>query len=126
MTDEQLHGGMGGQVAGPEDGASDNATANAAPEVAHDVLGVGAEDDVTDADLGLEDGDDVRPGSPGPGPGEITQPRTGAETPVDAEDLVHAQGQDVTPVTLAAAEERLAEEGPAAVEDVLPPLPETD
>ena len=53
MTDKDLHGGMGGQVVGPEDGARDNAADNAAPELAEDVLGRHAEDDVTDADLGL-------------------------------------------------------------------------
>ena len=49
-------------------------------------------------------------------------PRTGAETPVDAEDLVHARGQDVTDATLRRAREDLDAEGAAAVEREVPDL----
>ena len=81
-----------GQLEGPEAGASDNAAENAAPDVADEVTGENP----------------------------LSQPRTGAETPVDAEDLVHAQGQDATPENLERAQQRLDTEGREAVEDVLP------
>jgi hypothetical protein len=112
--------GVQGQTDGPEAGASDNAAENAAPDVAGDVLGAGARDGVTDADRGLgtaSDEDGTLSGAPGD---DLSQPRTGAETPVEAEDLVHARGQDVTPATLRQAQERLDAEGPAAVEAALP------
>ncbi len=105
-----------GQTGGPADGASDNAAENAAPQVRDDVLGVGAQDGVTPADRGP----DADAGSRAPG--DTTQPRTGAETPVDAEDLVHARGQDVTEATLRRAEEDLDAQGPAAVEREVPGL----
>lgn len=45
---------------------------------------------------------------------------TGAEQPVDPEDLVMAQGQDPTPENIERARKRLAEKGPAAVEEIVP------
>ncbi|MFF0298633.1 hypothetical protein ACFYS8_26355 [Kitasatospora sp. NPDC004615] len=45
---------------------------------------------------------------------------TGAENPVDPEDLVMAQGLDVTPKRVAKAKKDLEEHGAAAVEKVLP------
>jgi hypothetical protein len=118
MTEQDARG-VDGQVDGPEAGASDNAAGNAAPDVAGDVLGEGARDGVTDADrvsTTADDGGGTRSGRSD----DLSQPRTGAETPVDAEDLVHAQGQDATPATLERAQQRLDAEGPAAVEAVLP------
>jgi hypothetical protein len=106
-----------GQVDGPASGATDNATQNAAPQVRDDVLGRGAEEGVTDADRGLDDGDAGSRAF-----GDTTQPRTGAETPVDAEDLVHARGQDVTDATLRRAQDDLDAQGPAAVEREVPGL----
>jgi hypothetical protein len=105
-----------GQVDGPEEGAADNAAANAAPDVAGEVLGEHARDGVGDAER------DLRPEHHHRDPGDLHQPRTGAETPVDAEDLVHARGQDVTSVTLRAAQEDLDAEGPEAVEREVPDL----
>jgi len=107
-----------GQVDGPASGASDNATENADPQVRDDVLGRGAQEGVSDADRGLDGDDDA--GSRAPG--DTTQPRTGAETPVDAEDLVHARGQDVTDATLRRAQEDLDAQGRAAVEREVPDL----
>ena len=107
-----------GQVDGPSSGASDNAADNADPQVRDDVLGRGAQEGVTDADRGLGSDDDT--GSRAPG--DTTQPRTGAETAVDAEDLVHARGQDVTDATLRRAQEDLDAEGGAAVEREVPGL----
>jgi hypothetical protein len=112
-----------GQVDGPASGASDNAAENADPQVRDDVLGRGAQEGVTDADRGLGadrgfDADDAVSRAPG----DTTQPRTGAETPVDAEDLVHARGQDVTEATLQRAREDLDAEGSAAVEREVPDL----
>jgi hypothetical protein len=109
-----------GQVDGPESSASDNAAENADPQVRDDVLGRGAQEGVTDADRGLDSdgGDGGDSGSRAPG--DTTQPRTGAETPVDAEDLVHARGQDVTDATLRRAREDLDAQGPAAVEREVP------
>ena len=111
-----------GQVQGPADGASDNAAENADPQVRDDVLGRGAQEGVTDADRGLgsAQGQDADAGSRAPG--DTTQPRTGAETPVDPEDLVHARGQDVTDATLRRAREDLDAEGGAAVEREVPDL----
>ena len=106
-----------GQVDGPASGASDNAAENADPQVRDDVLGRGAQEGVTDADRGLGT-DEAGTRSPG----DTTQPRTGAETPVDAEDLVHARGQDVTEATLRRAQEDLDAQGPAAVEREVPDL----
>ncbi|MFE9425010.1 hypothetical protein ACFYNO_18775 [Kitasatospora sp. NPDC006697] len=45
---------------------------------------------------------------------------TGAENPVDPEDLVMATGRDVTPALIERARRDLAEHGAAAVERVLP------
>jgi hypothetical protein len=117
-----------GQVDGPASGASDNAAENADPQMRDDVLGRGAREGVTDADRGLDDDGgldadgtlDADGGSRAPG--DTTQPRTGAETPVDAEDLVHARGQDVTQVTLQQAREDLDPQGAAAVEREVPDL----
>ena len=106
-----------GQVDGPASGPSDNAAENADPQVRDDVLGRGAQEGVTDADRGL-DGDD----SATRAPGDTTQPRTGAETPVDAEDLVRARGQEVTDATLRRAQEDLDAQGAAAVEREVPDL----
>ena len=106
-----------GQVDGPASGASDNAAENADPQVRDDVLGRGAQEGVTDADRGL-DGDDGGTRAPG----DTTQPRTGAETPVDPEDLVLARGQDVTDATLRSAQEHLDTQGPAVVEREVPDL----
>ena len=106
-----------GQVDGPASGASDNAAENADPQVRDDVLGRGAREGVTDADRGLGADDRGSRGS-----GDTTQPRTGAETPVDAEDLVQARGQDLTEATLRQAREDLDAEGSAAVEREVPDL----
>ena len=106
-----------GQVDGPEWGAVDNAAANASPDVAPDVLGEHARDGVPD------DERDLRPEHHHRAPGDLHQPRSGAETPVDAEDLVGARGQDVTPATLRAAQEDLDAEGAEeAVEREVPDL----
>ncbi|MCX5383977.1 hypothetical protein [Streptomyces sp. NBC_00083] len=45
---------------------------------------------------------------------------TGAGGEVSAEDLVLASGRDVTPENLAWAERKLAAEGPAALDKLLP------
>jgi hypothetical protein len=116
MTDQ--HSGVGGQVDGPEWGAADNASANASPDLADEILGKHAEDGVSDADRGLTPEEHHR------APGDLHQPRTGAETPWDAEDLVHARGEDVTPATLRQAQEDLDREGPEAIEAEVPPLDE--
>ncbi len=106
-----------GQVHGPEWGANDNATANASPSVADEILGRHAEEGVSDADRDLGHGEHHHRA-----PGDLHQPRTGAETPVDAEDLVHARGQDVTPATLRRAQADLDAEGREAVEREVPEL----
>jgi hypothetical protein len=119
-------------------GGSDNAAANAAPAVAGDVLGAGATDGVADEDVvsSLDPGDESAHGGDLSG-GALTnggmpqdqdrsQPRTGAEQPVDAEDLVHARGQDVTSVTLSAAQEDLERQGSAAVRGAVPGTSEDD
>lgn len=113
MSDQHQYGS--GQVDGPEWQAADNAAANAAPDVADRILGQHAEDGVADADRDLHHEHHRAPG-------DTHQPRTGAETPVDAEDLVHARGQDVTPATLRRAQEDLDAEGPEAIEEAVPPL----
>ncbi|WP_406284068.1 hypothetical protein [Embleya sp. NBC_00896] len=46
--------------------------------------------------------------------------RSGAETPVDPEDLVLAEGKDLTEENIEAARRRLAELGAAAVERIVP------
>src|SRR3954462_11558045 len=114
----EQRGGVGGQVDGPQWGAADNASANASPGLAGEILGEHAEDGVTDADRGLTPDEHHR------APGDLHQPRTGAETPVDAEDLVHARGEDVTPATLRQAQEDLDRKGPAAIRAEVPPLDE--
>jgi hypothetical protein len=106
-----------GQVDSPEWGAADNAAANVSPDVADKVLGEHARDDVPRADRALDP--DVHHHR---APGDLHQPRTGAETPVDAEDLVHARGQDVTPATLRLAQEALDTDGPGAIEREVPEL----
>jgi hypothetical protein len=108
-----------GQVDGPEWGATDNAAGNASPDVADEILGEHAEDGVSDADRDLH-----RPEHHHRAPGDLHQPRTGAETPFDAEDLVHARGEDVTPATLRQAQEDLDRKGPAAIRAEVPPLDE--
>lgn len=120
MSDQRIeqHGGAGGQVDGPEQGARDNAADNADPGLAPRILGEHAEDGVTDADRGLV------PDRHDRAPGDLHQPRTGAEQPWDAEDLVHARGEDVTPATLAQARADLDREGAEAVEAEVPPLDE--
>src|SRR3954452_5169591 len=120
MSDQrsERRGGVGGQVDGPEEGAADNASSNASPDLAEEILGEHAEDGVTDADRGLIPDEHHR------APGDLHQPRTGAETPFDAEDLVHARGEDVTPATLREAEADLDAEGREAIEREVPELDE--
>jgi hypothetical protein len=125
-----------GGLDGPAAGASDNAAENASPDVAGDILGQGATQgtDADDVVSSLDPGDQSAHGgdlSGGaltnaglPDDTDLSQPRTGAQTPVDPEDLVHASGQDATPATLQTAQERLEREGPAAVESVVPGLSE--
>jgi hypothetical protein len=117
MSEQQERPGSG-QVDGPEWGAGDNATANASPDVADEVLGEHARAGVTDADRDLEPEHHHR------APGDLHQPRTGAETPFDPEDLVRARGQDPTPATLRIAQQDLDAEGPEAIEREVPPLDE--
>src|SRR3954453_13066204 len=95
-----------GQVDGPAWGAADNAAANASPDHADEILGEHAEDGVTDADRGLTPDEHHHRAA-----GDLHQPRTGAETPWDPEDLVRARGQDVTPATLRQAQDDLSSEG---------------
>ncbi|GGP62397.1 MULTISPECIES: hypothetical protein [Streptomyces] len=45
---------------------------------------------------------------------------TGAGGEVTAEDLVLASGRDINPKNMAWAERRLAEDGPAAIDKLLP------
>lgn len=45
---------------------------------------------------------------------------TGSEGAVTAEDVVLASGRDVTPASLAWAEDKLAREGKAALDKLLP------
>ena len=112
----QTGSGQTGQQQGPAGGAADNAAENAASQVRDDVLGQGAQDGVSAEDRDPEGDAGTRP------QGDTTQPRTGAETPVDAEDLVHARGQDVTDATLRRAQEDLDARGAAAVEAEVPSL----
>ncbi len=102
--------------AGADDTARDNAADSAAPGTADDVLGEGARDGVEPGAPTGDDDDTSRTRAPG----DTAQPRTGAETPVDAEDLAHARGQDATPATLAAAQADLETDPVAAVEEALP------
>ncbi|WP_031049762.1 hypothetical protein [Streptomyces sp. NRRL F-5650] len=51
-------------------------------------------------------------------PDDLLHARTGTE--VSPEDLVLAAGQDVTPETLERARRKLAEEGPSAIDKLLP------
>ncbi|HEY8980358.1 MAG TPA: hypothetical protein VIU15_12315 [Streptomyces sp.] len=51
-------------------------------------------------------------------PDALLHARTGTE--VTAEDLVLASGRDLTPQNLAWAEQKLAAEGPAALDKLLP------
>src|SRR4051794_21094452 len=111
-----------GQVDGPASGASDNAAENADPQVRDDVLGRGAQEGVSDADRDLDPTDSDSGDAGSRPPGDTTQPRTGAETPVDPEDLVHARGQDVTQATVQQAREDLDAQGTAAVEREVPGL----
>ena len=49
------------------------------------------------------------------------QPRTGADQPIDPEDLAMAKGQDPTPAAVERARREIAEKGSRqAVEDTLP------
>ncbi|OIJ68827.1 hypothetical protein [Streptomyces mangrovisoli] len=54
----------------------------------------------------------------GPTPDSLLHARTGTE--VAPEDLVMATGRDVTPKTLEWARRKLAAEGPAAMDKLLP------
>ncbi|QIY93604.1 hypothetical protein HEP87_05010 [Streptomyces sp. S1D4-11] len=45
---------------------------------------------------------------------------TGSEGPVTVEDMVLAAGRDLSPKNLAWAERRLREDGPTAIERLLP------
>jgi hypothetical protein len=118
MSEQRSDQPGSGQVDGPEWGAADNAAANASPDVADRVLGEHARDGVTDAERDLEPEHHHR------APGDLHQPRTGAEQPFDAEDLVDARGQDVTPATLRLAQQDLDAEGAEAIEHEVPPLDE--
>lgn len=51
-------------------------------------------------------------------PDALLHPRTGTE--VSPEDVVLASGKDLTPRTLAWARRKLAAEGPAALDKLLP------
>ncbi|MET8246401.1 hypothetical protein ABZV31_19455 [Streptomyces sp. NPDC005202] len=51
-------------------------------------------------------------------PDEVLHARTGTE--VSPEDLVLAAGRDITPRNLEWAKRKLAEEGPAALDKLLP------
>ena len=46
--------------------------------------------------------------------------RTGAETPVDPEDLAMAAGHDPTPENIEKYRKILEEKGPSAVEEIVP------
>ncbi|MET8286506.1 hypothetical protein ACGFWD_21670 [Streptomyces sp. NPDC048448] len=64
-----------------------------------------------------------QPDSPAPSDERATPDallHTGAGGEVTAEDLVLAAGRDITPENLAWAERKLAQEGPAALERLLP------
>ena len=54
-------------------------------------------------------------------PQESTQPRSGADQPIDPEDLAMAQGHDPTPAAVERARQEIEEKGSQqAVEDTLP------
>ena len=118
QTDRWTDAAGSGQVDGPEVGAADNAAASAAPDVADEVLGEHARDGVTEAERDLEPQHHHR------APGDLHQPRTGAEQPFEAEDLVHARGQDATPATLRIAQQDLDADGREAVEHEVPTVDE--
>lgn len=64
-----------------------------------------------------------KPDSPAPSDEGVTPDallHTGSGGEVSAEDLVLAAGRDVTPENLAWAERKLAQEGPAALDKLLP------
>ncbi|CAL9665085.1 hypothetical protein [Streptomyces sp. enrichment culture] len=61
---------------------------------------------------------DARAGDDRATPDDLLHARTG--TDVSPEDLVLAAGRDVTPDNLAWARRRLAEDGPAALDKLLP------
>lgn len=64
-----------------------------------------------------------QPDSPAPSDERATPTRCCTPAPhgeVTAEDLVLAAGRDITPENLAWAERKLAQEGPAALERLLP------
>ncbi|MGW3635784.1 hypothetical protein ACWD7F_37680 [Streptomyces sp. NPDC005122] len=64
-----------------------------------------------------------QPDSPAPSDERATPDallHTGAGGEVTAEDLVLAAGRDITPENLAWAERKLAQEGPAALDKLLP------
>ncbi|MFC5201931.1 hypothetical protein [Streptomyces kaempferi] len=64
-----------------------------------------------------------QPDSPAPSDERATPDallHTGAGGEVTAEDLVLAAGRDITPENLAWAERKLAQEGPSALERLLP------
>ncbi|NYI04134.1 hypothetical protein [Allostreptomyces psammosilenae] len=46
--------------------------------------------------------------------------RTGAEQPIDPEDLVRAQGKEPTPENVEAARKLLERDGAAAIERIVP------
>jgi hypothetical protein len=46
--------------------------------------------------------------------------RTGADQPWDPEDLAEAEGKDPTPKNVRRAEQKLAEEGPSAIDRTVP------
>jgi len=64
-----------------------------------------------------------QPHSTGPSDDKVTPDallHTGSGGNVTAEDLVLATGRDITPKNLAWAERKLKEEGPAAMDKLLP------
>ncbi|WP_327426212.1 MULTISPECIES: hypothetical protein [unclassified Streptomyces] len=64
-----------------------------------------------------------QPDSPAPSDDTVTPDallHTGANGEFTAEDLVLAAGRDITPANLAWAERKLKEEGPAALDKLLP------
>ncbi|WP_340374170.1 hypothetical protein U5640_02595 [Streptomyces sp. SS7] len=60
----------------------------------------------------------ARPAADRVTPDDLLHTRTGSE--VSPEDMVLATGRDLTPRTLAWARRKLAEEGPTAIEKLLP------
>ncbi|MFC7263965.1 MULTISPECIES: hypothetical protein [Streptomyces] len=64
-----------------------------------------------------------QPDSPAPSDDTVTPDallHIGSNGEVTAEDLVLAAGRDITPANLAWAERKLKEEGPAALDKLLP------